>query len=121
MILRNIWQSLLKRPVPSNRSFFDLGGHSLLVLQLFERMKEQLPEYEFQIADLFRLPTIERFTAELLRGKDHIHIEEQSKPQSQQKSGQSPDIQQKDTSSMLDLLQRIQRGEVSPEEALRLL
>ncbi|MER5319558.1 AMP-binding protein [Streptosporangium roseum] len=65
--ITQIWEQLLSVKVEPDRSFFDSGGHSILVITLFERLRERLAEYEFTIADLFRFPTVNTF-ARHLRG-----------------------------------------------------
>lgn len=112
--LVEIWQTLLKRPIRLDRSFFDQGGHSLLVLQLFESMKLRLPDDEFEIADLFRYPTIDALTAELLARRVAREKLCQDAPALQE---QQPDTH---PGTLLDILQRLQRGDVSPDEALKL-
>ena len=39
-------------------SFFDLGGHSLLVVRLHSRLRREWPDLELQVIDIFRFPTI---------------------------------------------------------------
>ncbi|HYG61596.1 MAG TPA: amino acid adenylation domain-containing protein, partial [Thermoanaerobaculia bacterium] len=53
-----IWCEVLGLPqVSVQDSFFDIGGHSLLVLQVQKRLQETL-ETPLAITDLFRFPTI---------------------------------------------------------------
>lgn len=53
-----IWRDALGlENVSVTENFFDLGGHSLLVVQVQRRMKEELGR-EVAITDLFRFPTI---------------------------------------------------------------
>jgi amino acid adenylation domain-containing protein len=53
-----IWQDLLRSPhVGINDNFFDLGGHSLLVVQLQSRLRRQFKR-EIPLADLFQHPTV---------------------------------------------------------------
>ena len=60
-----IWQDLLAQPrVGLDDNFFDLGGHSLLVVQLQSRLR-RLFQRELSIVDLFQHPTV-RATASLL-------------------------------------------------------
>jgi amino acid adenylation domain-containing protein len=57
-----IWQELLGlERVGVDDNFFDLGGHSLLLIRLHARLKETLG-VEAQIVDLFRYPTIAAFS-----------------------------------------------------------
>lgn len=60
-----IWRHALGLDeVSVTENFFDLGGHSLLVVQVQRRMKEDLGR-EVAITDLFRFPTIRTIAAHL--------------------------------------------------------
>ena len=51
------WRDVLSLPaVGVDDSFFDLGGHSLLIVQVHRRLAEQFPD--LAVVDLFRYPTI---------------------------------------------------------------
>ncbi|KAB8141160.1 amino acid adenylation domain-containing protein [Chloroflexia bacterium SDU3-3] len=53
-----IWQDVLRiERVGVDDSFFDLGGHSLLMAQVHARLREQLGR-EVAMLDLFRFPTV---------------------------------------------------------------
>lgn len=53
-----IWQEMLKlEKVGLNNNFFDLGGHSLLLLQVQNKIKEQL-SIEVPLVEFFNHPTI---------------------------------------------------------------
>jgi amino acid adenylation domain-containing protein len=55
--LVGIWQEVLHLPkVGAMDNFFDLGGHSLLLVQVQTRLRE-LYSYDLPIVDLFRHPT----------------------------------------------------------------
>jgi acyl transferase domain-containing protein/thioesterase domain-containing protein len=61
--LVGFWQELLGvRKVGLRDSFFDLGGHSLIAVRLFARIKKTY-SVEFPISILFEAPTIERCAA----------------------------------------------------------
>jgi amino acid adenylation domain-containing protein len=63
----SIWCDLLNLDrVGVNDSFFDLGGHSLLLVRVASRLREALNE-EISIVDLFRFPTIGALAAFLGR------------------------------------------------------
>jgi hypothetical protein len=65
--IAGIWQEVLGLPqVGTGENFFDLGGHSLLVVQVQRRLREACGR-EVSITDMFRLPTI-RALAEHLGG-----------------------------------------------------
>jgi acyl carrier protein len=60
-----IWQDVLGLPqVGTTDNFFDLGGHSLLVVQVQRRLQEACGR-EVPITDMFRLPTIKALAAHL--------------------------------------------------------
>ncbi|HYC63358.1 MAG TPA: phosphopantetheine-binding protein, partial [Reyranellaceae bacterium] len=60
-----IWQDVLGLPqVGTTDNFFDLGGHSLLVVQVQRRLREACGR-EVPITDMFRLPTIKALAAHL--------------------------------------------------------
>jgi acyl-CoA synthetase (AMP-forming)/AMP-acid ligase II/acyl carrier protein len=62
-LLASIWQELLGRErVDVNDNFFDLGGHSLLVVRM-HRMLQQKLQRPIALTDLYRFPTIRGFTA----------------------------------------------------------
>jgi len=53
-----VWQDLLGlSQVGANDNFFDLGGHSLLLVRLQSKLRQVL-RTEFKIVDLFRYPTV---------------------------------------------------------------
>jgi amino acid adenylation domain-containing protein len=65
--LAAIWADVLKvERVGVHDSFFDLGGHSLLLVQVHSRIKERL-ERDLPMVSLFRYPTV-RALAEHLSG-----------------------------------------------------
>jgi len=56
--LAAIWSEVLGvEKVSINANFFDLGGHSLLLVQVFDRVQAAFPR-ELSIVDLFRHPTL---------------------------------------------------------------
>ena len=60
-----IWQEVLGlESVGTTENFFDLGGHSLLVVQVQRRLREATGQ-EVAITDMFRLPTIRALAAHL--------------------------------------------------------
>ena len=53
-----VWAEVLNvKQVGLDDNFFDLGGHSLLTVQVHRRLKEKV-EREVSLTDLFRFPTI---------------------------------------------------------------
>lgn len=64
-LIAAIWGEALGRSVvATNENFFDLGGHSLLVVQVQRRLGEELRR-EIAITDLFRFPTIRTLSLHL--------------------------------------------------------
>jgi acyl carrier protein len=60
-----IWREALGLPeVSVTDNFFDLGGHSLLVVQVQRRLKEALGR-DVAITDVFRFPTIRSLAGHL--------------------------------------------------------
>ncbi|MFF9778180.1 amino acid adenylation domain-containing protein [Streptomyces sp. NPDC013978] len=55
-----LWRELLETDdVPVDRRFFDIGGNSLLLGQLFARLDEAYPDAGIDLADLFARPTVD--------------------------------------------------------------
>jgi acyl-coenzyme A synthetase/AMP-(fatty) acid ligase/acyl carrier protein len=64
-LIAGIWSEALGVPeVSVTANFFDLGGHSLLVVQVQRQMKEALGR-DIAITDLFRFPTVRSLAAHL--------------------------------------------------------
>ncbi len=64
-IVSALWAELLGVEVVNpNQNFFDLGGHSLLLIELHYRLQARLGR-EFELLDLFERPTV-RAQAELI-------------------------------------------------------
>ncbi len=63
--IASIWQDVLGvAKASTSDNFFDLGGHSLLVIQVQRRLRE-VTGREISITDMFRLPTIRSLAAHL--------------------------------------------------------
>jgi natural product biosynthesis luciferase-like monooxygenase protein len=63
--IAGIWEQVLGRSsVGTFENFFDLGGHSLLVVQVQRRLHEACGR-EVSLTDMFRLPTIQALAAHL--------------------------------------------------------
>jgi natural product biosynthesis luciferase-like monooxygenase protein len=66
--IASIWREVLGlAQVGATDNFFDLGGHSLLVVQVQRRLREACGR-EVSITDMFRLPTIRALAAHLGAG-----------------------------------------------------
>jgi len=67
--IASIWQEVLRvDKVSVTRNFFDIGGHSLLAVQVHHRLVDRIAP-DLSLTDLFRFPTV-RALAEHLAGKD---------------------------------------------------
>jgi acyl carrier protein len=65
-MLAEIWTQLLEiEKIGIDDDFFDLGGHSLLVLQLAMRLEQEIA-LSFDFADFFRWPTIRTLSVEII-------------------------------------------------------
>ena len=63
--IADVWSAVLRVPsVGSRDNFFDLGGHSLLVVQVHQRLTSAL-QLSFPITDLFRFSTVQAIAAHL--------------------------------------------------------
>ena len=61
--LTEIWESVLGvRPLSIDASFFDLGGNSLLAVQLFNQMQQEL-NCTLPLSSLFQAPNVHQFAA----------------------------------------------------------
>lgn len=68
-IIVKVWQETLQiDKVGVNDNFFDLGGHSLLIVRVHQQLKERL-EKPISLTDLYRFPTIRTLT-EFLNADD---------------------------------------------------
>ncbi len=75
-----IWQDLLRRTrVGTDDNFFDLGGHSLLVVQLQSRLRKQLG-CEISLVELFQRPTVSAIAALLDAEKANSTISQPALP-----------------------------------------
>jgi amino acid adenylation domain-containing protein len=72
-----IWQEVLKVPrVGRNDNFFDLGGHSLLIVQVQSRVQKQLGRV-LPIVEFFQYPTVVTLAARLSSnpvGEDRVSL-----------------------------------------------
>jgi acyl carrier protein len=57
-VIAEVWQEVLKvEKVGLNDNFFDLGGHSLLLVQVQSRLRKRLNR-DIMLIDLFQRPTV---------------------------------------------------------------
>ena len=70
-LIAEIWCDVLKVPtVGMEDNFFDLGGHSMLIVHVLNQLREKLgspPARDLSMTDLFRFPTVHGL-ASFLRG-----------------------------------------------------
>jgi amino acid adenylation domain-containing protein len=65
--IADVWRDLLRlETVGVDDNFFDLGGHSLLVVQVQARLRQKIG-IEIAIVELFQYPTIRSIAAQLAR------------------------------------------------------
>jgi amino acid adenylation domain-containing protein len=61
-LILDTWRSVLNlEHIQINDNFFDIGGNSLLLLQVFKRLQPQL-KTPCEVIDLFKFPTIKQFS-----------------------------------------------------------
>ncbi|MQA31693.1 MAG: LLM class flavin-dependent oxidoreductase, partial [Luteitalea sp.] len=67
-LVAGIWQEVLQTPrVDLDQNFFDLGGHSLLTMQVLARLRDSIGR-QLPITDMFRFPTVRALAAYLANG-----------------------------------------------------
>ncbi|MEL6779628.1 MAG: alpha/beta fold hydrolase, partial [Cyanobacteria bacterium J06597_16] len=99
--LTQIWETVLGHsPLGVETSFFEVGGDSLLAVQLFNQMQQQV-QCDLPLATLFQAPTIRQFAA-LLNQRTVESATHSSTYQS--------DASQKNTSSKWSSLVPVQAG-----------
>ena len=87
--IQEIWVQLLEKPqIGMNDNFFDLGGHSLLLIKLKSKLEKAFnPDREISIIELFNYPTITHqagFIQELL----HIETKEAGVEKGEEREGE---------------------------------
>lgn len=66
-IIAEVWREALQVDrVGAHDNFFDLGGHSLLIVQVQSRLRDRLPQ-EITVLDLFKFPTVHALASHLAR------------------------------------------------------
>jgi amino acid adenylation domain-containing protein len=77
--IAKVWEAVLKvEKVGLYDNFFDLGGHSLLVIQAHSKMREE-KKWEISIIDLFNYPTVSQLAK---------HVRKQEDEEGEKKQGQ---------------------------------
>jgi natural product biosynthesis luciferase-like monooxygenase protein/amino acid adenylation domain-containing protein len=60
-VIADIWQEYLHlEKIGRHENFFDLGGHSLLVVQVHQRLRDHFQK-DIELTDLFKYPTVSDF------------------------------------------------------------
>ena len=67
-VVAQVWADVLRRPVGADQNFFDIGGHSLLLVDLQHRLREAVGR-DVDLLDLFSHPTVHA-QARLLEKQD---------------------------------------------------
>jgi amino acid adenylation domain-containing protein len=81
-IIANLWQEVLHlEKVGIYDNFFDLGGHSLLLVQVHNKLEEIWQE-DIEIVELFKYPTISSLAKYLSQKHEEQHFLEQSRTRS---------------------------------------
>jgi amino acid adenylation domain-containing protein len=76
-LLADVWKEVLQvEQVGLHENFFDLGGHSLLMVRVYDRLREEFGE-KLTMLDLFKYPTISALTAFLTdqQSAPDVHVE----------------------------------------------
>jgi amino acid adenylation domain-containing protein len=77
--LVHVWEEILRSgPIGVNDNFFDLGGHSLLIVQLAAKIKQHIGQ-NIPLAMIFQAPTVAQL-AELLQHTSHFSCEKSLVP-----------------------------------------
>jgi acyl carrier protein len=72
--LTRIWSEVLGRDRISVRdNFFDLGGHSLLLIRIHAKVRQEL-DANVAVVDLFRYPTIESLASWIDRRRSELAV-----------------------------------------------
>ena len=80
-IILEIWQELLQREnIGVNDNFFDVGGHSLLLAQVQEKLEESFST-NIAITDLFKYPSISSLASYLSQQETNLLVSNNSTEQ----------------------------------------
>jgi acyl carrier protein len=78
--IARIWCDILKLGrVGLQTNFFDQGGHSLLLLQVQDRIEEEL-KLHVAVTDLFKYPTVETLARCLAQQESRVNLEADREP-----------------------------------------
>jgi amino acid adenylation domain-containing protein len=76
--ITEIWQEVLKlEKISTEDNFFDLGGHSLLILKIHAQM-EKILKMNIPVVNLFQFPTVKSLAEFISSQGTHTPVEQQS-------------------------------------------
>ena len=76
--IARVWQEVLGlESVGIFDNFFDLGGHSLLMIQVHNQLRERF-KFEVSLVELFEYPSINSLAEHLSRQKDVTSIQDEN-------------------------------------------
>jgi amino acid adenylation domain-containing protein len=82
--ITDIWQAILQQEhIGMRDNFFDLGGNSLHMAQVYNRLREDL-QRDLSILDLFKYPTIATLAEYLQQGsteRQYVHVQDRARKQ----------------------------------------
>jgi thioesterase domain-containing protein len=84
-----VWEEMLNQPVGIRDNFFDVGGNSILAVEMVARM-EELCGGRLPLAEVFAGPTIEHLSAVMEQTAGGIEVEENPLVQVQAGAGKRP-------------------------------
>ncbi|MEM9488307.1 MAG: amino acid adenylation domain-containing protein [Myxococcota bacterium] len=100
-----IWREVLEIPdVPVDESFFDLGGHSLLLLRVHSRLQDEFSR-TIDLLELFQYPTVRELADHLSRSVGPTRSSEQYF-ESQSAEPRRPDQQDSASSALREQMER---------------
>lgn len=104
----SIWKTILQNPgVGLHDNFFDLGGHSLLLVQMHIELERIYPGV-VNITDLFAYPTVSKLAA---------YVHERHKTGEEEPAAADKSVDQE----LADMLEKVEEGDLSAEDAIALL
>jgi amino acid adenylation domain-containing protein len=70
-VIAGIWRDLLQVDVGVHDNFFDLGGHSILLIQTHSRLQKVF-ENKIPLVELFKYPTVSALALRLTQGEQQL-------------------------------------------------
>lgn len=71
MMIAGVWSDVLQfEQIGLHDNFFDLGGHSLLLFQVYSKLRDRFDQ-QFSITDLFKYPTVSALANYFTAGPAH--------------------------------------------------